>query len=79
MCVCVCACAGSLSHVQLCPWTRQARILEWAAISSLGHLPNLGAEPAFPESLALAGGFFIIEPPEKPRLFCGLVQILGRG
>ena len=46
---------------------------------TLGHLPNLGIEPAFPESLALAGGFFITEPPEKPHLFCGLVQILGRG
>ena len=26
----------------------QARILEWAAISSLGHLPNPGIEPGFP-------------------------------
>ena len=40
----------------------QARILEWAAISFSGDLPNPGVEP---ESSALAGGFFTTEPPGK--------------
>ena len=39
----------------------QARILEWVAISfPPGDLPDPGIE-----SLALAGRFFITEPPEK--------------
>ena len=41
----------------------QARILEWAAISSPGDPPDPAIEPV---SLALAGGFFITEPPGKP-------------
>ena len=39
----------------------QARILEWAAISS----PNPGIKLTFP---TLAGVFFTTEPPEKPFL-----------
>ena len=41
----------------------QARILEWVVIPSPGDLPNPGMEPASP---ALAGRFFITEPPGKP-------------
>ena len=41
----------------------QARILEWAAISYSGDLPDLGIEPASPVSPALASGFFTTEPP----------------
>ena len=41
----------------------QARILEWAAISSPGDLPSLEIEPSSP---ALAGGFFTMEPQRKP-------------
>ena len=33
-----------------------------------GDLPYPGIEPASPESPALAGGFFITEPPEEPGL-----------
>ena len=33
---------------------------------SPGHLPEPGIEPASP---ALAGGFFTIEPSEKPSLY----------
>ena len=40
----------------------QARILEWAAISSLGHLPNPGIEPGFP---ALQADSLLCEPPGK--------------
>ena len=40
-----------------------ARILEWAAISSSGELPDPRLEPETP---ALAGGFFAAEPPGKP-------------
>ena len=42
----------------------QARILERVAIPSPGNLPDSGTEP---KSLALAGGFFTVEPPGKPR------------
>ena len=42
----------------------QARILEQVAFPSPGDLPNPGIEPVSP---ALASGFFIIEPPGKPR------------
>ena len=53
-----CSLPGSSLHGIL-----QARILEWVAISSPGDLPNLGIEL---ESLALTGGFFTSEPPERP-------------
>ena len=39
----------------------QVRIFEWVAISSSGDLSDLVIEPTSP---ALAGGFFITEPPE---------------
>ena len=41
----------------------QARILEWAAISFSGDLPNLRIAPM---PLALAGRFFTTELPGKP-------------
>ena len=49
-----------------------ARVLEWVATSSPGDLPNPGIEPAFP---ALAGGFFIAEPPGKPLVLSIVTQI----
>ena len=45
----------------------QSGILEWADIPPLGNLPNSGTEPVSPKAPALAGGFFTIEPPGKPR------------
>ena len=56
------------------PWTvvRQAPLFMgfprqeyWSVLPfpSLGDLPGPGVEPASP---ALAGGFFITEPPRKP-------------
>ena len=42
----------------------QARIPEWVAIYSPGYLPNPKIEPMAP---SLAGGFFITEPPRKPK------------
>ena len=50
----------------------QARILEWAAISYSGDLPDLGIEPASPVSPALASGFFTTEPPGNTlsKAFC---------
>ena len=47
----------------LCPWTYQARILEWVAFPSPGDLPDPGIESASP---ALAGRCFTAEPPGKP-------------
>ena len=41
----------------------QARILEWVPFPSPGDLPDPETEPASP---ALAGEFFITEPPGKP-------------
>ena len=66
-------CAPVLSRVQLfltlwtgaCHGISQARILEWAAISSSRDLPDPGIEPG---SLALAGDFFTTEPPGKTLL-----------
>ena len=67
-----------LSHVQLfaTPWTvdRQvplsmefSRQEYWSGLPfpPPGNLPDPGFEPMFP-SPALAGGFFIAEPPGKP-------------
>ena len=69
-------CAQLLSHVQLfvTPWAiaRQAPLSMgfsrqecWSGFPfpSPGDLPNPGIEPTFPESPALAGGFFTSEPP----------------
>ena len=40
----------------------------WSGLSfpTAGDLPNPGVEPRSPVSLALADGFFTIEPPGKP-------------
>jgi len=37
--------------------------------------PDPGIEPTSPASPALAGGFFIIEPPGKPNQILGTTQI----
>ena len=37
-------------------------------LPALGDLPDPGFKPKSPVSPALAGGFFTIEPPGKPRL-----------
>ena len=38
------------------------------SFSPPGDLPNLGTEPTFPASLALAGGFFTVVASGKPPL-----------
>ena len=40
----------------------------WSALPfpSPGDFPDSGIKPTSPASLALAGGFFTTEPPEKP-------------
>ena len=50
----------------------QTRILEWVAIPSSGDLPDPGIELS---SIALAGGFFNTEPPEKANNVGGPHQI----
>ena len=45
----------------------QARIVEWAVISTPGHLPDLGIKPASLESPALVGRFFTTVSPGSPR------------
>ena len=68
-----CCCLVSESCLTFsAPWTvahqaplsgiSQARILEWLLFASPGDLPDSGIEP---ESPALAGRFFTIEPPGK--------------
>jgi len=48
----------------------QARILEWRLpFPPPGDLPEPEIEPVSPALLAMAGGFFTPEPPEKP-FFC---------
>ena len=41
----------------------QARLLEWGAITSPGHLPDPGIKPGSP---ALRADSLPSEPPEKP-------------
>ena len=71
-------CAGVLRCAQLCDpvdhsppgssvrGISQARMLEWVAISYSRDLPDPGIKPKSPAVPALAGGFFIPLPPEKP-------------
>ena len=47
----------------------QARILEWAAISSSGDLPNPGIEPESPLAPTLTGRFFTTELPGKTSIY----------
>ena len=47
----------------------QARILEWAAISHPGDLPNRGTEPESPLAPSLAGRFFTTELPGKTSMY----------
>ena len=72
-CVCMCVCSQSV-RLFVTPWTvaRQAplsmgfsRQEYWSGfpVPSAGDLPNPGIETVSP---ALAGGFFITEPPGKP-------------
>ena len=78
MCVCVCVCVLTLSGVRLfatpCTVARQAplsmgfsRQEHWSRLPlpPPGDLPHPGMELA---SLALAGRYFTIEPPGKPRI-----------
>ena len=55
-----CSLPGSSVHGIL-----QARILEWIAIPPPGGLHHPGIEPASPMPPAVAGEFFITEPPGK--------------
>ena len=70
-----------LSHVRLLvtPWTVDQRAplsVEfsqqeyWSELTfpPPGDHPNPGIEPISPVSPALAGGFFLPEPPGKPRI-----------
>ena len=56
-----CSLPGSSVHEIL-----QARILEWVAMPPLGDLSNLGIEPAYLTSPALASGFFTRATWEAP-------------
>ena len=59
-----CSLPGSSVHGIL-----QAKILEWADISSPKDLPHPGIEPVPP---VLAGGFFTTEPPGKLDYITGI-------
>ena len=73
LCVCVCVCTQSC--LTLCDpmdyslpassahGISQARILEWAAISSSGDLPDPGIKPV---SSAVVGRIFTTEQPGMP-------------
>ena len=77
VCVCVCVCMVSLVWPFATPWTvacQAPQFMEfsrqeyWSGLPfpSLGDLPDPGIEPRSPMCPALAGGFFITEPPKKP-------------
>ena len=79
-------CAQLLSHVQLfvTPWAiaHQAPLSMgfcrqecWSGFlfPSPGDLPNPGIKPTFPESPALAGGFFSTESSGRPKILVLLV------
>ena len=58
----------------------QARILELGTpFPTPENLPDLGIEPEFLGSPALAGGFFTTTPPGKPKSQepCALIQTLA--
>ena len=50
------------------PESSQARVLEWTPGEDPGDLPGPGIKPESPASTALAGVFFTIELPGKPKL-----------
>ena len=73
-----CVCILSLVQLFATPWTVAhkaplsmgfPRQEYWSGLSfpPLGDLPNPGIEPTSPVSPALAGGFFTIKPPGKPK------------
>ena len=79
LCVCVCVCVRMVSLVWpfATPWTVACQAPQsmefsrqeyWSGLPfpSLGDLPDPGIEPRSPMCPALAGGFFITEPPKKP-------------
>ena len=81
-------CAQSLSCVQLfeTPLTvarqgllsmRFSRQKYWSVLPcpSPGELPHPGTEPKSPVSTALAGRFFTIQPPGKPKVCAGLAKV----
>ena len=83
MCACVCVCI--LSHVQLSVtlWTvanqtplstEFSRQEHWSGFPfpTPGDLPNPGIKPASP---AMAGRFFILEPPGKPK--CSIISFVS--
>ena len=83
MCACVCVCV--LSHVQLSVtlWTvanqtplstKFSRQEHWSGFPfpTPGDLPNPGIKPASP---AMAGRFFILEPPGKPK--CSIISFVS--
>ena len=55
----------------------QARNWSWWPFPPPRDLPNPGIKPTFPASPALAGGFFITEPPGNTPVCRGFSQILS--
>ena len=51
-----------------------ARILEWVAVPSTGHLPNTGMETRFP---AWQADSLLSEPPRKQAHFCNTTKELN--
>ena len=79
---------GPVGRVHATPWTvahlvpqptEFPRQEHWSKLllSSPGNLPDPRTEPMSPESPALAGGFYNIEPPGKPMII--LVSLTKEG
>ena len=70
MCMCVCSVTSVMSNSLRLPWT----VAHQAPLSMSGlsfpppwDLPDSGIEPVSPETPALAGEFFNVEPLGKPQ------------
>ena len=69
LCVCVLSCV----QLFVTPWTKNTGV--GLPFPTPGDLLDLGIKPIPPASVAVAGGFFLTEPPGKPCHVLGLHYI----
>ena len=69
----LCVCMLSCVQLFVTPWTKNTGV--GLPFPTPGDLPDLGIKPIPPASVAVAGGFFLTEPPGKPCHVLGLHYI----